>query len=302
MVGVLIIVAIMAFSLIHMAPGDPARVLAGDKGTEERVEKIRHQLGLDKPLHTQFLSWVRKLFTNELRSIYSRRPVMTLILYKLPVTASIAMGAFVVCLIIGFPLGLISAVHEGTWIDRLGVVIATIGVSAPSFWIGMNLIVVFAIYLHWLPSCGFVHISESFLGWLRSITLPALSLGFAQAALVTRMTRSSVLEVLNDDYVRTARAKGLEEKIVLLKHVVRNAMITIVTVIGLVFALLMGGAVVTEQVFTIPGLGRLIIEAVTRRDYPTVQGVVLFIAFFFTAVNLMVDLLYAFLDPRIKYG
>jgi peptide/nickel transport system permease protein len=302
MVGVLIIVAIMAFSLIHMAPGDPARVLAGDKGTEERVEKIRHQLGLDKPLHTQFLSWVRKLFTNELRSIYSRRPVMTLILYKLPVTASIAMGAFVVCLIIGFPLGLISAVHEGTWIDRLGVVIATIGVSAPSFWIGMNLIVVFAIYLHWLPSCGFVHISESFLGWLRSITLPALSLGFAQAALVTRMTRSSVLEVLNDDYVRTARAKGLEEKIVLLKHVVRNAMITIVTVIGLVFALLMGGAVVTEQVFTIPGLGRLIIEAVTRRDYPTVQGVVLFIAFFFTAVNLMVDLLYAFLDPRIKYS
>ncbi|MBW1695782.1 MAG: ABC transporter permease [Deltaproteobacteria bacterium] len=301
MMWVLTIVSILSFLLVHLAPGDVARVIGGIKASEETIQKIREQLELDKPLHLQFVYWLKKLFTGELQSLYARRSVFEIIMYKLPVTASIALGALVVALVIGFPLGLIAAVKQGSWLDRIGVMTATLGVSIPTFWLGMNLILFFAVQLKWLPSGGFVRITEDFGGWVRSIILPSFSLGFVQAALLARMTRSCVLEVLKEDYVTTARSKGLRESVVLLRHALRNAMITIVTVIGLIFGLLLGGAVVTEQVFTLPGVGRMVVEAVSRRDYPTVQGVIIFIAFAYASVNLIVDILYAFLDPRIRY-
>ncbi|MBW1962268.1 MAG: ABC transporter permease [Deltaproteobacteria bacterium] len=301
MMWVLTIVSILSFLLVHLAPGDVARVIGGIKASEETIQKIREQLELDKPLHLQFVYWLKKLFTGELQSLYARRSVFEIIMYKLPVTASIALGALVVALVIGFPLGLIAAVKQGSWLDRIGVMTATLGVSIPTFWLGMNLILFFAVQLKWLPSGGFVRITEDFGGWVRSIILPSFSLGFVQAALLARITRSCVLEVLKEDYVTTARSKGLRESVVLLRHALRNAMITIVTVIGLIFGLLLGGAVVTEQVFTLPGVGRMVVEAVSRRDYPTVQGVIIFIAFAYASVNLIVDILYAFLDPRIRY-
>ncbi len=301
MIWVLAIVSILSFLLVHLAPGDVARVIGGIKASEETIQKIREQLELDKPIPLQFIYFLKKLFTGELQSLYARRSVFEIIMYKLPVTASVALGALVVALLIGFPLGLIAAVKQGSWVDRIGVMTATLGVSIPTFWLGMNLILLFAVQLKWLPSGGFVRITEDFGGWVRSIIMPSFSLGFVQAALLARMTRSCVLEVLKEDYVTTARAKGLRESIVLLRHALRNAMITIITVVGLIFGLLLGGAVVTEQVFTLPGVGRMVVEAVSRRDYPTVQGVLIFIAFAYASVNLLVDLVYAFLDPRIRY-
>jgi peptide/nickel transport system permease protein len=301
MLWVLTIVAMLSFLLVHLAPGDVARVIGGQKASEETVQRIREQLELDKPLHLQFVYWLRKLFTGELKSLYARRSVFEIILYKLPVTASVALGSLVVAILIGFPLGLIAAVKQGSWADRMGVMTATLGVSIPTFWLGMNLILLFAVHLDWLPSGGFVRITESFWGWVKSIIMPSFSLGFVQAALLARMTRSCVLEVLKEDYITTARSKGLRENVILLRHALRNAMITIITVIGLIFGLLLGGAVVTEQVFTLPGVGRLVVEAVSRRDYPTVQGILIFIAFSYATVNLIVDLMYALLDPRIRY-
>jgi peptide/nickel transport system permease protein len=296
------LVSILAFLLIHLAPGDIASEIAGDYASEESIETIRENLGLNRPLHIQYIEFIRKLLTGELNSLTARTGVIQIILYKLPVTASIALGSFIVALFIGIPLGFASAVWENSWIDRLGMVIATVGVSVPAFWLGMNLINWFAIKLPWLPSGGFVHITDDVVGWVRSITLPSISLGFAQAALLARMTRSSLLEVLRDDYVRTARAKGLNERTVIVKHALRNSIITIVTVVGLIFGILLGGSVITEQVYTLPGVGRLIVQAVARRDYPTVQGILIFVAFVYANVNLLVDLTYAFLDPRIRYS
>lgn len=302
LVGVMALVAVLAFLLIHITPGDPAQVMLGEEATAEAIERVRAQLGLDAPLHIQFVQWFDKLFRGELMSIYTRQPVVEAIMSRLPVTASVSLGALLVAVAIGFPLGLLSAVYRGTWIDGLGMVIASTGVAIPPFWLGMNMIFLLAVTWQWLPSGGYVPFGESPVGWVKSIAMPSFSLGFVQAALLARMTRSCVVDVLNEDYVRTARSKGIRERLVVLRHALPNALNTILTVIGLIVGLLMSGAVVTEQVFTLPGIGRLLIGAVTNRDYTIVQAVIIFAAFTYALINLVVDLLYAFVDPRITYS
>ena len=302
LLGVMAIVAVLAFLLIHITPGDPAQVMLGEEATEEGIARVRAQLGLDEPLHVQFYQWFEKLFTGDLVSIYTRQPVLETIVSRLPVTASVSLGALVVAVVIGFPLGLLAAVFRGTWIDGVGIVIASLGVAIPTFWLGMNMIFLLSVTLRWLPSGGYVPLAESPIGWLKAIAMPAFSLGFVQAALLARITRSCVVDVLKEDYVRTARSKGMRERVIVLRHALPNAFNTILTVIGLIVGLLMSGAVVTEQVFTLPGIGRLLIEAVTARDYTVVQAVIILAAFTYAFINLIVDLLYAFVDPRITYS
>ena len=299
---VLLLIAVFAFFLIRLAPGDPVLVMLGEEATEEAHVRLREQLGLDKPLHIQFFDWMKQVLAGNLgKSIYMERTVTETLMRKLPITMTIAVATVFIAAIIGIPVGVLAAVKRLTWIDNLLSASATIGISIPGFWLGLNLILVFAVYLRWLPVGGYVPLSEDPVLYLKSMFLPSFALGIKWSALVVRMSRSCMLEVLRQDYMNTARSKGLTEKIVVLKHGFRNAVIPIVTVLGLVFGLALGGAIIIETVFSIPGVGRLLILSINRRDFMVVQGIILVKGFIFAMVNLFVDLSYAFIDPRIRY-
>jgi peptide/nickel transport system permease protein len=290
------------FLLLRLTTGDPAAIIAGDNATAPQVAAIRAQLGLDRPIAQQFAIWIGNIARGDLgESFFFKKKVTDLILDRLEPTAALASCTIVLAVLLSVPLGVIAAYKRGSWIDRLVMGVCVLGFSVPAFVIGYVLIYVFAIQFAWLPVQGYQPLSEGFGGFIERLILPSSTLAVIYVALIARITRGSVLEALNADYVRTARAKGLADLGVLLRHVLRNAAVPIVTVIGLGIALLIGGVVVTESVFSIPGLGRLTVDAVLARDYPTVQAVVLLFSLVYVLINLAVDLTYTVLDPRIRY-
>jgi len=297
---VLAVVSAASFALIWLVPGDVAASLADPGASAEELERIRSRLGLDKPKVQQVVDFYLNLARGSLGdSILLNRPVTTAILERLPVTMTIAALAFVFALVAGVAIGILAATRHGRWTDQVAMTLGVVGLSIPEFWLALMAIFVFAVHLNWLPASGFVPISESLSGWARSLVLPVAVLAVTQVGLVARMTRSAMLEVLGLDYIRTARAKGLPGSWIVLKHAFRNAMIPVLTVAGVIFGVLLGGAVVVEQVFALPGVGRLIIDGVLRRDYPVIQGGLLFLAAIYVLVNLLVDLLYGAIDPRV---
>jgi peptide/nickel transport system permease protein len=302
LVPVMFVVATLVFFLVHLTPGDPASVILGPDAPQEAIAELRARLGLDKPLPVQFVRWFAQVLQGDLgESLFLRRPVTQAIAERLEPTLLLAGIATVFAVIIGIPTGVLAAVYRNTWLDRLFMSISVFGVSMPNFWLALNLIFLFALTLAILPVSGYVPLRDDPLMTLRFLLLPAFSLGFPQSALIARMTRGSMLDVLSQDYVKTARAKGLSEQLVIYKHALKNTMITVITVIGIVLAITLSGSVVIETIFGLPGIGRLIINSVLRRDYPVIQGTVLFIAASYVLVNLLIDLLYIYLDPRIKY-
>lgn len=296
------IVALFVFSLLYIAPGDPAVVIAGDQATPEDVEKIRVALGLDRPFIERFGEWSWRILHGDLgTSMFTGLPVTQLIAQRLEPTLSLMVVTLLLAIVVAVPMGVLAAWKAGSLLDRALMAFAVFGFSVPVFVVGYVLAYVFALELDWLPVQGYTAFSQGFWPWLENLILPAIALGFVYIALIARITRASMLEVLQQDYIRTAKAKGLGQRPVLFIHALKNAAVPIVTVIGIGVALLIGGAVVTESVFAIPGLGRLTIDAILRRDYPVIQGIVLLFSFVFVLVNLVVDLLYILLDPRIRY-
>jgi peptide/nickel transport system permease protein len=296
------IVALFVFSLLYIAPGDPAAVIAGDQASPADVERIRQGLGLDRPFLVQFGSWLWGILHGDLgTSIFTNLPVASLIAQRIEPTLSLMVLTLILTLVIAVPLGVVAAWKAGSWIDRTIMAFAVFAFSLPVFVVGYVLAYVFALQFEWLPVQGYTPLSAGFGPWLQNLILPSLALGSVYIALIARVTRASMLEVLQQDYVRTARAKGLGQGNILFVHALKNAAVPIVTVIGIGIALLIGGAVVTESVFAIPGLGRLTIDAILRRDYPVIQGIVLMFSFLYVLVNLMVDVTYTLVDPRIRY-
>jgi peptide/nickel transport system permease protein len=296
------VVAIAVFALLHVTPGDPAVIIAGDYATPAEVAKIRSRLGLDRPFLTQVGIWLGQVVRGDLgTSIFSGLPVTTLIAQRAEATTALALLALLISVAVGVPLGVIAAWRQGAWIDRVVMVFAVSGFSMPVFWLGFILVYVFSLNLGWLPVQGYVPFRQGFWPFLSHLILPACTLSVIYMALIARMTRASMLGVLHEDYIRTAFAKGLEPRRVLLRHALKNASLPVVTIIGIGFALLIGGAVVTESVFALPGLGRLTVDAIVRRDYPVIQGVLLLVAGVYVLINLVIDVLYAVLDPRIRY-
>ena len=294
-------VSVLVFALVHLVPGDPVRAAMGTRYDPEIAEQLRARSGLDQPLATQYLSWLGGALSGDLGvSFRSGRPVTATILGRLPATVTLAAAALVVALVIALPLGVVSAIRQGSKSDYVATVFSQAGISIPDFWMGIMLILFVSLYLGVLPPSGYVPITESPADWLRHLTLPAVTAGVVTGSILTRFVRSSTLEALSQDYTATARSKGLAERVVVNRHVLKNALIPVVTVTGLQLGFLLGGVVVVEAVFAWPGLGQLALVAVDRRDYPVLQGVVLVIAVMFLVINLLVDLLYGFLDPRIS--
>ena len=301
-IPVMAVVGIFVFLLLHLTPGDPAAIIAGDYASPEDIKRIRAKLGLDQPIYIQFGTWVWQLMQGDLGiSIFSDLPVAHLIAQRIEPTLALSVATIIMAVLFAVPLGVLAAWRAGTLIDRLSMVIAVFGFSVPVFVIGYLLMYVFAIELKWFPVQGYVSYKVGVLPFLRSITLPSVALALLYSALIARITRASVLEVLTEDYIRTARAKGLASSVVLMRHALKNAAVPIVTIIGIGIALLIGGVVVTESVFNIPGLGRLTVDSILRRDYPIIQGVILLFAGVYVFINLLVDIAYTFLDPRIRY-
>jgi peptide/nickel transport system permease protein len=301
-IPVLGMVALFVFFMLRMTPGDPAAVLAGDNGTPQQIEEIREQLGLNKPIPTQLMIWVGKLLQGDLgESFYFKMAVTKLILFRVEPTLSLATVTLIITILIAVPLGVLAAYRHGSWVDRLVMGFSVMGFSVPVFVMGYLLIYIFAIELKLFPIQGYRSISDGFWPYLHRLLLPGATLSVIYIALIARITRASMLEVLDEDYIRTARSKGVKERVVLLSHALRNASVPIVTVIGIGIGLLIGGVVVTESVFNIPGLGRLTVDAVLGRDYPTIQAVILVFSFVYVIINLVVDLIYCLLDPRIRY-
>lgn len=299
---VMAVVAVVVFLLIHLSPGDPAALIAGDLATEDDILRLRAALGLDQPLWRQFVLWLGRLATGDLgTSIFTQVPVSQLLAQRLEPTLSIAVITMALTLLLAIPLGTLAAWRAGSWIDRGVMVFAVLAFSVPAFLVGYLLIYGFAVKLDLFPVQGYVRLADGVGPWLRSLALPCLNLALVYIALITRMTRATVLEVLQEDYIRTARAKGAGQVSILFMHALKNAAVPIVTVVGIGFAGLIGGAVVTESVFAIPGLGRLTVDAILRRDYPVIQGVVLLFSFMYVIVNLAIDILYTVFDPRIRY-
>lgn len=296
------VVAIFVFLLLYLIPGDPAAVIAGDQATTEVVNRIREQLGLNEPFLTQFGRWLWRILHGDLgNSIYVNQPVTQMILQRVEPTIMLAICSMLIAIAIAVPLGVVAAWKAGSWIDRLVMAFAVFGFSFPTFVIGYLLIFALAMWANVLPVQGYVSISKGLWAFLPNIVMPSLTLGIVLIALIARMTRASMLEVLSQDYIRTAQSKGLSDSKVLLGHALKNASIPIVTTIGLAFALLISGVVVTETVFAIPGIGRLTVDAILRRDYPVIQGLVLVFSASYVVVNLLIDISYTFLDPRIRY-
>jgi peptide/nickel transport system permease protein len=301
-VPVMGVVAFFVFGLLYIAPGDPAAVIAGDQATPADVERIRQSLGLDRPFLVRFGEWVWQILHGDLgTSIFTNLPVTTMIEQRFEPTLSLMAITLCFAVCVAIPIGVLAAWKAGTWIDRLIMAFAVFGFSVPVFVIGYLLAYVFALQLEWLPVQGYTPLSRGLWPWFTNLILPSVALGFVYIALIARITRASMLEVLQQDYIRTARAKGIGQRDILFVHALKNASVPIVTVIGIGVALLIGGAVVTESVFAIPGLGRLTIDAILRRDYPLIQGLVLLFSFLYVLVNLGIDILYTLLDPRIRY-
>ena len=301
-IPVILIVALFVFSLLYIAPGDPAAIIAGDQATPDDVERIRASLGLDRPFVIRFVDWLWSVLQGDLgNSIFTNLPVSHMISQRIEPTLSLMVLTLTLSLSFAIPMGVIAAWKHGTLIDRFVMLTAVFGFSTPVFVIGYLLAFVFALKLDWLPVQGFTSISHGLLPFLRNLILPAVALGLVYMALIARITRATMLDVLSQDYVRTAKAKGVGQRGILFLHALKNAAVPIVAIVGIGFAALIGGAVVTESVFAIPGLGRLTVDAILRRDYPVIQGVVLLFSCVYVVVNLIVDLLYTLFDPRIRY-
>lgn len=285
----------LVFFLIHLVPGDPIEVMLGETASGTDKESLRQELGLDQPLWAQYVDFLSRLLAGELgHSLYEKGDVGDLILARLPATLELTLAAMAVALFIAFPLGILAAVYRDSWIDRLSLSFSLLGLAMPNFWLGPLLMIVFSIELGWLPVSG--------RGGLSYLILPSLTLGTAMAAILTRMIRSGLLEVIREDYIQTARAKGLSERKVWLKHALRNALLSVVTIAGLQFGSLLTGSIITETIFTWPGIGRLTVQAIQTRDYPLVQGCILVIALLYLIVNLLTDIFYRVVDPRIRYA
>jgi peptide/nickel transport system permease protein len=294
LIPVLIGVAFCVFTLLYLTPGDPARMILGEMATESAIQEFRAKEGMDKPFLIQFGNYVYKAITQGDigRSYVTKRPVMTEIMGTFPSTLKLAAFAIVIAIIIGLPCGILSAIKQYSIFDTVAMIFAMVGLSMPVFWLGLLLILLFSVQLRWLPPSGF----DTF----KAMILPSLALSAQSISMITRMTRSSMLEVVRADYIRTARSKGQKESVVIWVHALHNALIPVVTLCGLQFGHLLSGAILTESIFAVPGVGRLMVESIKMRDYPVVQGGVLFVAIAFSLVNLLVDLLYAYIDPRIK--
>ncbi|MGK9168607.1 ABC transporter permease [Inquilinus limosus] len=299
---VILVVALVVFLLLRLTPGDPAAIIAGDQATPEQLAAIRAALGLDQPLSTQFVGWIGRLLHGDLGvSLISKVPVLQMVGQRLEPSLSLAVLTILVAVAVAVPLGTLAAWRQGGWVDRITMSVSVLGFSVPVFVVGYLWILLFAIEWKLLPVQGFKSLADGLWPFLQRMILPVMTLSLVYIALIARITRTSVIEVLGEDYVRTARAKGISERAVLFRHALRNAAVPIVTVIGIGIALLISGVVVTESVFNLPGIGRLTVEAVLARDYPVIQAVILLTSFVYVAVNLVIDLAYTALDPRIRY-
>ncbi|HBY95282.1 MAG TPA: hypothetical protein DEP84_15240 [Chloroflexi bacterium] len=297
LVPVLLGISLFVFSLIRFAPGDPVHAALGMDYDPKLAAEMKRELGLDKPIPQQYVWWVGRAIRGDLgRSIVAGETVQALIRSRLPTTLLLSLGSMVVALLIAVPLGIVSAVYKDSLIDNVSRLLAMIGISMPVFWLGILLLIAFALKLKWFPATGSLQENG-----LKAMVLPSIALGASFAALITRMVRSTMVDVLAEDYIRTARAKGLRSRAIYLKHAFKNAMIPVITVVGMQFGLLLSGAVLTETIFNLPGLGRLLVEAVSRRDYPLIQGVILVTSLIFVFANLLVDVIYLIVDPRIRY-
>jgi peptide/nickel transport system permease protein len=302
-IPVFVLVTAGVFSLVHLTPGDPVEAMMGESQDPVAKEALRRDLGLDQPIYAQYATWVGRLVPGDLgRSIRNHEPVVENVTRRIRPSLQLAVFAMLISLCVAFPVGIISATRRNSPIDGFGTMFALFGICMPNFLIALLLIFIFGVTLRWLPISGYVDPFENFGAGVRSLTLPAITLGLALAAVITRTLRSSLLEVLSEDYVRTARAKGLSDRLVMRRHALKNGLIPVVTLLGLQFGTLVGGAVITEYVFALPGVGRLVVDAIFSRDYPLVQGVILIIATGFVLSNLLVDIVYGWLDPRIRYG
>lgn len=301
-IPVLLTVAVMVFLMLRLTPGDPAAVIAGDNATAQQIDEIRTKLGLNQPIVSQFFIWIANMLRGDLgESFFFRKTVWELIADRVEPTLSIAALTIIIAVVIAIPLGVVAAYKQGTWIDRIVMGFSVIGFSVPVFVIGYLLVYIFAIKLGWFPVQGYQRLANGIWPWFMSLILPAFTLSVIYIALIARMTRTSVLEVLSEDYIRTARAKGQTELRVLFHHALKNAAVPIATVVGIGIALLIGGVVVTESVYSIPGLGRLTVDAVLARDFPVIQAIILLFSLVYVLINLLVDLSYTIFDPRIRY-
>ncbi|OWU86681.1 peptide ABC transporter [Oceanicola sp. 22II-s10i] len=301
-IPVMFVVAVLTFLLMHLLPGDPATIIAGDAADQESIAQIRRDLGLDQPVPVQLWLWITNLAQGDFgRSLMLNQPVAEAVMQRLPVTLSLAFVAFVITIPVGIALGVIAAVWRDTWVDSAVMILALVGVSVPNFWIAILSVILFSVTLGWLPSAGYVPLHDSFSGWLASLLQPAVVLALFQIGYLARMTRSAMLEVLDQDYIRTARAKGVTPMRTILKHAFRNSLMQVVTVSGYILSLLIGGSVVIEQIFAMPGIGRLLVQAIMARDYPVVQGTMLLLGFAFVFINIVIDIVYAWVDPRVRY-
>ncbi len=299
---VLLLVSLISFSIMQLVPGDPAVVMAGLAASSDQIQAIRVQFGLDQPFYVQIVRWYAGIAVGDMgQSMTLGRSVGQALIERLPATLGLAMVAFAMTMVLGLGAGILAAIRQNTWVDQLIMTLAVVGVSLPSFWLGLILIIVFAVMLDLLPAGGYVAFAQNPRDWLVSLLLPAFSLALLQVGLLARITRSAMVETLRQDFIRTAKAKGLPTWMVICKHALMNVMVMVVTIIGIIFSLMLSGSVVVETVFSIPGLGRLMASAILTRDYPLIQGGLLITAAMFVLINLLVDVLYAYLDPRIRY-
>lgn len=302
LIPVLLIVSIVVFLLIFLTPGDPVSVMLGQDASAQQIKELREQLGFNQPLYKQYFDWLIAVFHGDLgNSYFMHEPVTTAILDHLGPTISIAVLAEIIAILIAVPVGILAAKNRGSYIDQLVMGFTLTGMAVPSFLFGLLLMLVFGVKLQWLPIAGYEPLSSGLWNHLQHILLPGLALGIIQSALIARMTRSSMLEVLNADFIKTARSKGLKERSVVYVHALRNALLPIITVIGQTFGLLVAGAVVIETIFNIPGIGQLVLNSIQSRDYAVIQGVILMVAFFYVMINLLIDLIYIIVDPRVEY-
>jgi peptide/nickel transport system permease protein len=301
-IPVLILVAVMAFFLMHMLPGDPAVIIAGPDANAEAIDRLRRELGLDRPIWEQLLTWLAHLAQGNFgRSLVLNQSVLSAIVERLPVTLSLTFLSLLFTVPVGVVLGVLAAYFRNSWMDSAVMGIALLGVSVPSFWIAILSVIVFSVQLGWVPSAGYAPLASGVGPWFASLVQPALVLGLFQIGFLARMTRSAMLDILDQDFIRTARAKGVGEWRAVGKHAFRNALISVVTVTGIILSLLIGGSVVTEQVFALPGIGRLVVQGIMARDYPLIQGTMLLFGFAFVLINVTVDIVYTLVDPRVRY-
>ncbi|MHB1133374.1 MAG: nickel ABC transporter permease [Chloroflexota bacterium] len=302
LVPVFFFLSIIIFVIVRLIPGDAAAIRLGMEATPEGIAKVRQEMGLDQPIFVQYALWLGGVVQGDFGTSWlSKQPVLQLIMLKLPISLLLAVTALVIALLIAIPAGIVSGVKQNSLTDNIATTLSLIGVAMPQFWLGLMLMLVVAVQLRWLPPSGYVDFSENPTEAIRRLILPATTLGVTLAAPLARFMRSGMLDVMNADYIRTARAKGLTERMVVLGHAVRNALLTVITVLGMQFGALLGGTIVIEQVFSWPGIGLMAFNAINQRDYGIIQGVVLFVALGFVLINLIIDLLYVYLDPRIRY-